>query len=372
MVRIAEQNALAVARTAGGEANAVRLRAEGQAAATRVNGDGEAAAIRAVGAAKAEAYRQGIDAVGESGYTAMQMASILGENHVKLVPDIAVSGEGGGRTGQRDDREDAQQRRRQRDWRRWDESVTNEVGCLYAELCQKGHPTSCEPLQYAHEATVDLRPAARPGAALRFARSSSARQLPPYGGAKEFVADLGARRAKAMATLGPETVLVMWSAPTRVYSTDVDYEYRQESNLLYLTGLEQEDSILVLIPGAKSKREWLFTRDYDPRRELWNGHTLTPAEVTQQTGIANVMSLGAFDGFMTALLAGTTPTATPAIAADDFGAFFDAVKQSKARLASTERVGGGPARGNAGPPAPPDPRLERRVARRPCSENTRP
>jgi len=96
MVKIAEQNALAVARTAGGDANAVRLRAEGQAAATRVNGDGEAAAIRAVGAAKAEAYRQGIDAVGESGYTAMQMASILGENHVKLVPEIAVTGEGGG------------------------------------------------------------------------------------------------------------------------------------------------------------------------------------------------------------------------------------------------------------------------------------
>jgi uncharacterized membrane protein YqiK len=96
MVKIAEQNALAVARTAGGDANAVRLRAEGQAAATRVNGDGEAAAIRAVGAAKADAYRQGIDAVGESGYTAMQMASILGENHVKLVPEIAVTGEGGG------------------------------------------------------------------------------------------------------------------------------------------------------------------------------------------------------------------------------------------------------------------------------------
>ena len=62
----------------------------------RLNGDAEAAAIRAVGAAKAEAYRQGIEAVGVGGYTAMQLASILGENNVKLVPDIAVSGDGGG------------------------------------------------------------------------------------------------------------------------------------------------------------------------------------------------------------------------------------------------------------------------------------
>jgi uncharacterized membrane protein YqiK len=96
MVRISQQNALATAETARGEANATRLRAEGAAAAVRMAGEGEAASIRAVGAAKAEAYRQGIEAVGAAGYTAMQMAAILGENKVRLVPDIAVSADGGG------------------------------------------------------------------------------------------------------------------------------------------------------------------------------------------------------------------------------------------------------------------------------------
>ena len=96
MVRIAQQNALAAAETAKGDATATRVRAEGAAAAVRMAGEGEAASIRAVGAAKAEAYRQGIEAVGASGYTAIQLASILGENKVKLVPDIAVSGDGGG------------------------------------------------------------------------------------------------------------------------------------------------------------------------------------------------------------------------------------------------------------------------------------
>jgi uncharacterized membrane protein YqiK len=95
MVRIAQQNALGAAESARGEANAIRLRAEGQAASVRMSGDADASAIRAVGAAKAEAYKQGIEAVGTGGYTAMQLASILGENKVKLVPDIAVSGEGG-------------------------------------------------------------------------------------------------------------------------------------------------------------------------------------------------------------------------------------------------------------------------------------
>jgi uncharacterized membrane protein YqiK len=96
MVRISQQNALAAAETARGEANATKLRAEGAAAAVRMAGEGEAASVRAVGAAKAEAYRQGIEAVGAAGYTAMQMAAILGENKVRLVPDIAVSGDGGG------------------------------------------------------------------------------------------------------------------------------------------------------------------------------------------------------------------------------------------------------------------------------------
>jgi uncharacterized membrane protein YqiK len=95
MVRIAQQNALGAAESARGEANATRLRAEGHAASVRLNGDAEAAAVRAVGGAKAEAYKQGIEAVGAGGYTAMQLASILGENKVKLVPDIAVSAEGG-------------------------------------------------------------------------------------------------------------------------------------------------------------------------------------------------------------------------------------------------------------------------------------
>jgi uncharacterized membrane protein YqiK len=94
MVRIAQQNALATAEAAKGEANATKHRAEGQAAAVRMNGEAEGVSIRAVGAAKAEAYRLGIDAVGAGGYTAMQLASILGENNVKLVPDIAVSGDG--------------------------------------------------------------------------------------------------------------------------------------------------------------------------------------------------------------------------------------------------------------------------------------
>jgi hypothetical protein len=46
------------------------------------------------GEAKADAYRQGIAAVGPEGFTAIQIAGLLAEHGVRLVPDIAVSGDG--------------------------------------------------------------------------------------------------------------------------------------------------------------------------------------------------------------------------------------------------------------------------------------
>jgi uncharacterized membrane protein YqiK len=97
MVRISGKNALARAEVAKGEAAFVRTQAEAEAAAVRVKAEAEAAAIRATGAAKAEAYRLGRESLGAAGYVATQMASILGENRVKLVPDIAVGGDGGSR-----------------------------------------------------------------------------------------------------------------------------------------------------------------------------------------------------------------------------------------------------------------------------------
>jgi len=94
MVWISEKNALAVAETARGEGSALRIRAEAEAAAVRLRGDAEGDAVRAVGAAKAEAYRLGHAALGREAFAAVQLAQILGENRVKLVPEIAV-GDGG-------------------------------------------------------------------------------------------------------------------------------------------------------------------------------------------------------------------------------------------------------------------------------------
>jgi uncharacterized membrane protein YqiK len=114
-VRISEQNARAQVESARGDAASVRAKAEAEAESVRMVGsakaEAEAESVRRVGAARAEteadlvlrvgaaqaeAHRQGQEALGAAAYTAVQVATILGEHHVKLVPDIAVGGVGSG------------------------------------------------------------------------------------------------------------------------------------------------------------------------------------------------------------------------------------------------------------------------------------
>lgn len=83
-VNIAELKAGATVKQAAGEAESTRLRALG-----------EAEAIRATGQAKAEAYRAGVQSLGSQGYTVMQLMQIVGERNVRIVPDVAVTSNGG-------------------------------------------------------------------------------------------------------------------------------------------------------------------------------------------------------------------------------------------------------------------------------------
>lgn len=78
------------------KAQAEIRRATGQAEATRLQAAAEADSIRATGNAKAETYRTGVQALGSHGYTAMQLMQIIGDRHVRLIPDVLVGSNGNG------------------------------------------------------------------------------------------------------------------------------------------------------------------------------------------------------------------------------------------------------------------------------------
>src|SRR4051812_39693551 len=68
------------------------------------------------------------------------------------------------------------------------------------------------------------------------------------------------------------------------------------SDLFYLTGIEQEQSILLIYPDADDEkhREILFLREPTAQSELWEGHKLAQEEARKATGIQNIQWLSQF------------------------------------------------------------------------------
>lgn len=73
--------------------------------------------------------------------------------------------------------------------------------------------------------------------------------------------------------------------------------FRQNNDLLHLTGIDQEESILLLRPGFpdESKREVLFLRETNDLIVVWEGHKLTKEEAKEISGIQNVHWLSEFE-----------------------------------------------------------------------------
>jgi len=126
---------------------------------------------------------------------------------------------------------------------------------------------------------------------------------PPVFDQKARLAELAARRARVAEKIGPNGVLILFSATPRVYANDVDYEYRQENNFYYLTNLKQRGATLVLIPGSTQRREILFLPGRNPTLETWgwSGHMYRPEDARQISGIGEIWEAKEFEPFMRAL-----------------------------------------------------------------------
>jgi Xaa-Pro aminopeptidase len=80
------------------------------------------------------------------------------------------------------------------------------------------------------------------------------------------------RRRQVIQAMGQGTMLV-FAAPVVERNPGVEYEYRQDSDFFYLTGLDEQESVLVLRAGSEPSFV-LFVRPRDPERETWNGERI--------------------------------------------------------------------------------------------------
>jgi Xaa-Pro aminopeptidase len=83
-----------------------------------------------------------------------------------------------------------------------------------------------------------------------------------------------------------------------IYPTNADgtMALKANSDLFYLTGVEQEESILLVYPEADDEkmREILFLRETNPLIAIWEGHKLTKEEARRLTGIQNIQWVSEF------------------------------------------------------------------------------
>ena len=78
------------------------------------------------------------------------------------------------------------------------------------------------------------------------------------------------RRAAFMERMG-EGVAIIPAAPQSTRSNDVEYRYRQDNDLLYLTGFPEPNCLCVLSPRHESERFVLFVQPRDREKETWTG-----------------------------------------------------------------------------------------------------
>jgi Xaa-Pro aminopeptidase len=82
---------------------------------------------------------------------------------------------------------------------------------------------------------------------------------------------LARRRRTVMERIGDRAAALFPAAPVPVRSNDVEYRYRQDNDLLYLTGFPEPESACLLLPGHPKEEYVLFVRPRDPERETWTG-----------------------------------------------------------------------------------------------------
>jgi Xaa-Pro aminopeptidase len=97
-------------------------------------------------------------------------------------------------------------------------------------------------------------------------------------------------RRKLTGLLKPRSIAVFNSNDVTPTSADGVHPFVQQTDLFYLSGIDQEESTLVLFPDAREEkhREVLFLRETSEQIALWEGRKYTQEEAAAVSGVKTV------------------------------------------------------------------------------------
>ncbi len=107
-------------------------------------------------------------------------------------------------------------------------------------------------------------------------------------------------RERFRSMLEPGSVVIIHSNDDMPRSSDQFFPFRQNPDFFYLTGIDQEKSILMLFPDSPNPalREVLFLLETNEHIAIWEGHKYTKEEAVAASGIQTVHWLASFEGML--------------------------------------------------------------------------
>ena len=112
------------------------------------------------------------------------------------------------------------------------------------------------------------------------------------------------RRKELMAKMLPNSIAIIPSASMKQRNSDVEYAFRQDSNFYYLTGFNEPDAVLLLMPGRLAGESVLFCRKRDKLMEIWNGYRSGPEGAVADYAMDEGHSIDEVDELLPELLNG--------------------------------------------------------------------
>lgn len=115
-------------------------------------------------------------------------------------------------------------------------------------------------------------------------------------------------RDKLSRLLKKGSVAIFHSNDEMPRNGDQFFPFRQNADLFYLTGINQEKTILILCPDhpVAKNREVLFIIRKDENHEIWHGKKLTKTEASEISGISNIAFVDEFNQYLNEFINAST------------------------------------------------------------------
>ncbi|NLN73162.1 MAG: M24 family metallopeptidase [Bacteroidales bacterium] len=112
-------------------------------------------------------------------------------------------------------------------------------------------------------------------------------------------------RQKAINKIHQNSAIILVSNDEMPRTADQYFSFRQNSDFLYFSGIDQEESILIIAPQHLNKkyREALFLKKTNEHIAIWEGHKYTKEEAKEISGIENIYWLEDFEAILRDVMA---------------------------------------------------------------------